>query len=222
MRLGEDDAQTSSFWTLDPIDGTKGYLRGAHYCVSLAWVEEGRPTVGVLGCPRLGIDDGAVWGDGALVWATSSGPPQIAPLDDIDAPRPLVRRPPPDDLIRVAESAESLHSDHSLGARLARKAGLTPGEPLRIDSQVKYASVARGDADILLRRPSADYVEKIWDHAAGCLIAQSAGLEVSDLDGRPLDFSSGRLLEKNRGILVAAPELHERLRAALAELESAE
>ena len=42
-----------SFWTLDPIDGTKGFLRGDQYALALALVEGGRVRVGVLGCPRL-------------------------------------------------------------------------------------------------------------------------------------------------------------------------
>ena len=41
------------FWTCDPIDGTKGFLRGGQYAVALALVEAGQVQVGVLGCPRL-------------------------------------------------------------------------------------------------------------------------------------------------------------------------
>ena len=44
-------------WCLDPIDGTKGFLRGkkdgGQYCVALALLEQGVPTIGVLGCPNL-------------------------------------------------------------------------------------------------------------------------------------------------------------------------
>src|SRR6187401_2732543 len=41
------------FWTLDPIDGTKGFLRREQYAVALALVEDGRVQIGVLGCPEL-------------------------------------------------------------------------------------------------------------------------------------------------------------------------
>ena len=41
------------FWTLDPIDGTKGFLRGDQYAVALALIERGEVVLGVLGCPRL-------------------------------------------------------------------------------------------------------------------------------------------------------------------------
>jgi 3'-phosphoadenosine 5'-phosphosulfate (PAPS) 3'-phosphatase len=46
-------APTTRFWTLDPIDGTKGFLRGDQYAVALALVENGRVQIGVLGCPNL-------------------------------------------------------------------------------------------------------------------------------------------------------------------------
>ena len=46
------------FWTLDPIDGTKGFLRGEQFAVALALIEDGEVKLGVLGCPRLTLHDG--------------------------------------------------------------------------------------------------------------------------------------------------------------------
>ena len=40
---------TVPFWTLDPIDGTKGFLRGNQYAVALALIDEGSVVLGVLG-----------------------------------------------------------------------------------------------------------------------------------------------------------------------------
>ena len=50
---------TGRIWALDPIDGTKGFLRGGQYAVCLALIEDGDVKVGVLGCPNLPIDDSA-------------------------------------------------------------------------------------------------------------------------------------------------------------------
>ena len=48
-------------WCLDPIDGTKGFLRGKHtggqYCIALSLVEDGVPIIGILGCPNLPRED---------------------------------------------------------------------------------------------------------------------------------------------------------------------
>lgn len=42
--------------------------------------------------------------------------------------------------------------------------------PVRIDSQVKYGALSRGDGAIYMRLPHKGYREKIWDHAAGCIV----------------------------------------------------
>jgi 3'(2'), 5'-bisphosphate nucleotidase len=109
---------------------------------------------------------------------------------------------------RLTESVESAHSDHDQASRIARRLGVTePG--VRMDSQAKYAAVARGDADVYLRLPTRpDYRERIWDHAAGCLVVTEAGGRVTDVAGRTLDVGRGRTLEANRGVVAAASTIH--------------
>jgi 3'(2'), 5'-bisphosphate nucleotidase len=85
-------------------------------------------------------------------------------------------------------------------------------EPVRMDSQAKYAILACGKGDAIFRLISAkqpDYKEKIWDQAAGSLVVEEAGGKVTDLDGKPLDFSRGRTLAANRGVLASNSLLHE-------------
>jgi 3'(2'), 5'-bisphosphate nucleotidase len=87
-------------------------------------------------------------------------------------------------------------------------------ETVRIDSQVKYAVLARGEAEVYLRLPSPktpDYREKIWDHAAGSLIVEEAGGNVSDMNGVPLHFGCGRLLSDNAGVVATNGGLHQRV-----------
>ena len=43
-------------WTLDPIDGTKGFLRGEQYAVCLALLVDAKVQVGIMGCPNLPLD----------------------------------------------------------------------------------------------------------------------------------------------------------------------
>jgi len=52
----DHDATADSYWTLDPIDGTKGFLRGQQYAIALARIEAGRVVLGVMGCPNLSMD----------------------------------------------------------------------------------------------------------------------------------------------------------------------
>ncbi|HON00440.1 MAG TPA: inositol monophosphatase family protein, partial [Acidobacteriota bacterium] len=84
--------------------------------------------------------------------------------------------------------------------------------------QAKYGLVATGKADFLVRLPSADrpdYREKIWDHAAGALVVEEAGGRVTDLAGRSLDFSTGRRLEHNRGLVASNGRLHQAILESL-------
>jgi len=80
-----------------------------------------------------------------------------------------------------------------------------------MDSQCKYAVLARGEASIYLRfTTDPNYKEKIWDHAAGSLLVEEAGGFVSDSKGRPLDFTKGRTLP-NKGIIATNKVLYERV-----------
>ncbi len=90
-----------------------------------------------------------------------------------------------------------------------------------MDSQAKCAVLAAGHAEIMLRLLSPDrpdYREKIWDQAAGSIIIEEAGGRVTDMDGKPLDFHTGRRLENNRGIVATNGLLHDKVLAALADL----
>ncbi len=60
----------------------------------------------------------------------------------------------------------------------------------------------------LLSPQKPDYREKIWDQAAGSLIIEEAGGWVTDLHGKPLDFTAGRTLALNRGVLASNGHLH--------------
>ena len=106
------------------------------------------------------------------------------------------------------ESVEGSHSLHNHAAHIATILGVTD-PPLRIDSQCKYAAVARGDVSIYLRLPTRiDYEERIWDHAAGWIVVTEAGGQVSDVHGQPLDFSRGRTLSGNTGVVATNGKLH--------------
>jgi adhesin HecA-like repeat protein len=88
--------------------------------------------------------------------------------------------------------------------------------PLRMDSQAKYGILARGEGTVYLRLPTKkSYVEKIWDHAAGAIIVEEAGGRVTDLYGKPLDFSRGRTLDNNQGIVATNGKLHQRMLQAV-------
>jgi len=223
-RCNDEGGPGGRHWAVDPVDGTKGFLRGGQYAVALALIEDGQVLLGVLGCPNVAVDaaDPAA-GIGCLFVAERGGGAWQLPLDDAGevseggqtAERPIHTSDVTDvRSARWAESLEPSHSSQSEAAEVVRLLGIT-AEPIRVDSQVKYALVARGDASIYLRLPIGGYVENIWDHAAGSLLVSEAGGIVTDVDGRDLDFTTGRKLSRNRGILAAVPALHDQVLAAV-------
>ena len=216
--LGGAAASGPRYWTLDPIDGTKGFLRGDQYAVALGLIEAGEVVVGLLGCPNMLLDGQP----GALFTAVRGEPCRVRSLWDPQGPGALVRV---GDIQRAAdarfcESVESAHSDQDESARVTSLLGIR-SEPYRIDSQCKYAAVARNDASIYLRLPTrADYQEKIWDHAAGSLVVQCAGGAVTDLEGAPLDFTHGRTLNANRGVVATSGAIHDEVVEAVRRVQT--
>lgn len=187
--IDKGDATTTQegrVWALDPIDGTKGFLRKGQYAVCLALLEQGSPVLGVIGCPNLPVDFKnpsekgvvfvAVKGQGAfqvrLPMINTSD--RRGPMADFsfflcqrsfsDPTLHPISMSKFSDLSQASfcESVESGHSDQSTNATIAKELGITR-PPTRMDSQAKYCSISRSDGDIYLRLPvKKDYEEKIW------------------------------------------------------------
>ena len=212
------------FWALDPIDGTKGFLRGGQYAVCLALIVDGDVKVGVLGCPNLPVDDAAPLsaevGDasdpsrGVLFSAIQGAGATSRPLSrgSLGQGQPIHMREIQDVSQSIfCESVEAGHSSHRDQAEIAKRLGITK-DSVRMDSQAKYGSIARGAGDLYLRLPvRKDYQEKIWDHAAGDLIVREAGGIVTDVEGKPLNFGKGRTLKENKGVIGAPKTLHKQV-----------
>jgi myo-inositol-1(or 4)-monophosphatase len=171
MRLGD-----RSVFVVDPIDGTRAFIRGDDiWCVSIAVVCEGKPVAGVLACPARqeffeAQHDGAALNNGT--------PIQVAPdLEGggIAAPKSLFRQ--------LAES------------RFAALTHVTNVPSLAY----RLAMVADGRLSATLVRPNAND----WDLAAAHLILQRAGGDLVDMDGRTPAYNRD---VTSHGILVAAAE----------------
>jgi len=213
---GSHDGSEARYWTLDPIDGTKGFLRGEQYAIALGLIENGEVVAGVLGCPNLKVGDH----QGALFTATKDGGAMMYRLfDETDQGQVIqVAQIASASEARFCESVESGHSNQGEAAQIAAILDIT-GEPYRIDSQCKYAAVARNDASIYLRLPTSEtYREKIWDHAAGKLIVEAAGGKVTDVNGNTLDFTQGRHLDNNKGVVATCGAIHDEVIQAIQQV----
>jgi len=230
-----DPERPQFVWVLDPIDGTKGFMRKQQFCIALALLQHGIPHIGLLGCPNLppslmdasadgfrdtrengGVMFHALRGAGAWMQDAAGGEVQNAerhtPVRVSDVADPM--------LGVFMESVESGHSSHALSASVAAELGVRAA-PVRMDSQAKYGVISRGEANLFMRFPRAGYVENIWDHAAGVVVIEEAGGIVSDGEGRALDFSRGRFLNNKRGIVASNGKLHAAVLRALARAHHA-
>ncbi|CAF0914397.1 unnamed protein product [Didymodactylos carnosus] len=187
------------YWTLDPIDGTKGYLRGDQYAIALALVIGGQIVLGIIACPALD--------EGMIFWAVRN---HGAYRQDIEQQTYPVRiKTIQNDFdrsqLQYVESIENTLCDHEKQDKVAQLLGIsTPS--IRLDSMTKYCLVASGKVGLYLRFPSpnkVDYRENIWDHAAGVIVVEESGGYVTDMDGKELNFHDNIKMLNNRGVIVS-------------------
>ena len=182
------------FWLVDPLDGTKEFIRrNGEFTVNIALIEDGRPVLGIIYVPSTTVLYGGIVGLGARriegirarthgVAAKRAGRDQ-KPITFQSLPLPCAQDRPPG-LVVVAsrshlsdETAEYIHAlrmeDSSL--RLVSKG-----------SSLKMCLVAEGSADLYPRfAPTME-----WDTAAGDAIVRAAGMKVVDFrTGEPLTYN---------------------------------
>lgn len=170
------DVGAARFFVVDPIDGTRAFLRGEDtWCVSVAVIENGRPVAGVIAATALGEHFEATTGTPTLMNGVVCA----------------VSSPGPDDALRLAVP-------DSMRKRLREAAG----DGLLMEKAVpslayRLALVASGRIDGTLVRPFAND----WDIAAADLLIERAGGLLSGRDG---DASLYRSHGKRHGLLIAS------------------
>ncbi|KAJ4385206.1 hypothetical protein N0V93_010267 [Gnomoniopsis smithogilvyi] len=213
---------TGRFWVMDPIDGTATFLKGGHYAVSLALIQDGREVVGVLGCPNLSVEasrvvetdvdhDGfgtmfsAVIGQGAVKRAIREGP--LLPASPI-----IPMKEGPRDLkdLHFVDSRQSKAWDFETATQVAAAFGAVYPSTDVFSSHMRYAALIAGGGDVQLRIPKdRQQAVYVWDHAGSQLIFKEVGGKITDLKGQNIDFCAGRTLSKNWGLIMANSGVHE-------------
>ena len=154
--------QWTRFWLVDPLDGTKGFVkRDGHFTVNIALVENERPTMGVIYTPVLDLLYHGVDGEGA--WKTEGGVrislpvPRIVKGDGVVIAGSRFHPTPEMDVF-----LEEQRSEHGRVEFMA------------MGSSLKFCLVAEGVADLYPRfGPTME-----WDTGAGHAIANAAGRKV--------------------------------------------
>lgn len=173
------DAETgpylASFFIVDPLDGTREFIAGHNdYTVNVALVTDGRPLLGVIGAPALGLLWRGIVGVGAERMTLTA-----EPGERVAGRKPIQVRPLPEDEWIAAVSRS--HLDSRTDAFITQRRG---ARRLPIGSALKFCRVAEGTADIYPRLSAISE----WDIAAGHAILEAAGGTVADSRGQPLRF----------------------------------
>ena len=173
-------AADDRFWLVDPLDGTKEFIkRNGEFTVNIALIERGRPVLGVVGIPVQG-----------LIYA-AAGPGTAHRREATGALVPIEARPCPAEGATVVASrshGSSGELDRLLEAR-------TVAGRKTAGSALKFCLVAEGAADLYPRLgPTMD-----WDTAAGQAVLEAAGGRMTRLDGTPFLYGKPGFL--NPGFL---------------------
>jgi 3'(2'), 5'-bisphosphate nucleotidase len=169
----------SRFWLVDPLDGTKEFLKGTgEFTVNIALIENGKSVLGVVHAPAIGLSYFASAGQGAFRQQRG------------ESAMPIRTQPVNLQRARVVAS-----KDHA-GPLVQKMLSHLPGAELKsMGSSLKFCLVAAGEADIYLR----DVPTMEWDTAAAQSIVETAGGTICTLDGNPLRYGKPGL--KNGAII---------------------
>lgn len=184
--LAEEGGQTGTaarVWCVDPLDGTTNFAHGfPFFCVSIALLVNGEPQLGVVHAPVLG-------------WTFSCIAGYSACLNGKEMPH-LDRR---DDL---SQALLMFGCGYDRTVRPQRYLGMIHAFMVRTQGLRRTGSAAL-DCCLCARGQVDGYIEvnlHPWDLAAGALIARNTGAIVTDIDGKPFDLFSGRILLGRPGI----------------------
>jgi len=172
------------FWLVDPLDGTKEFIkRNGEFTVNIGLIDGDTPVLGVIYVPVTGEMYTGV-GPGTAIAATADGPD-----------RPIRARTIPPEGVTVAES----RSHRAAEATERWLAGRPIASKLSRGSSLKFCAVASGEADVYPRfGPTHE-----WDTAAGHAIVSAAGGRVENIDGGPLVYRKPEFLNGSFVVLGA-------------------
>ena len=175
VAAGRIPAHDEIYFLVDPLDGTKEFIRGGDdYTVNIGLIEGGSPTLGVVYSPATGRLLGGAVGDGA--W-----------LDDGRGPSPIATRERGSAITAVASKS---HLNQATVDYLEAAVGTC--DFASVGSSLKFCIVAEGRADIYPRAaPTSE-----WDTAAGHAVLLAAGGLVDGPDGTPLRYGKRAFLNR--------------------------
>ncbi len=171
-------------WIVDPIDGTRAFVKGRpYYSISLALVEDGRPVAGVIYAPATDDMYDAIAGGGAYLNDQAMTPSQQQEIP----------------------GCRMLGHEHLFTSKKWKN----PWPPMTIEARnsiaLRMALVAAGEWDACVALSG----KSDWDLAAGDIILREAGADISDHTGKTFQYNRESI--RHRSVVASNPDLHQAL-----------
>jgi len=185
-------------WSIDPIDGTQGFVEGLSYAVGLGFMVNSNPKVCAIAVPNYNED-------GLAIFTAEKDQGARASYGGKDAISIYVSVQTEIEKIRMCHS---LHYDKPWVMEFAEKVGIK--QFIQIDSMLKYCMVADGSADLYIKPLDPEHTFT-WDFMPGDLIVREAGGKITDLKGAPLKFKLNNCIFTAPGYIASNEILHEKI-----------
>jgi len=166
----EERSTYQQFWLVDPLDGTKEFIkRNGEFTVNIALIENNRPVLGVVSIPVQERLYSAARGLGAFLEVGDAAPVAICSRADFTTDH-------------LSVSVSRSHPSGTLDAFLKKLNGI---EHRPLGSSLKFCYIAEGEVDFYPR--FGPLME--WDTAAAHVVAEEAGVVITGLNNEPLTYN---------------------------------
>ena len=189
-------------WTVDPIDGTKGFQKNLAYAIGIGFMIQTEPTVCAIGVPNYKNTNITIFSaeknHGAKV---SYGDQNFSKLKVSDIKD-----------LKTSRMAYSLHYNKPWVLDFAKSLNITNFIPM--DSMAKLCMVAEGSAEIYIK-PMNIQRSFTWDFLPGELLVKEAGGMITDIKGNPIKYLNEKCKVTAPGLIASNGTIHDDLLNAL-------
>ena len=196
--LMKKDKYSERQWTVDPIDGTKGYQKGLSYAIGIGFMIKSNPKICTIVVPNY-----KNFGKAIFIAEKDNGS-KMAINNSESIPLSVSNQ----SHLKQAKMCHSLHYDEPWVMDFAARAEIT--NFVQIDSMAKFCMIADGTADLYIK-PMNKSRSFAWDFLPGTLLVQEAGGTVSDLRGNGIEFNDDKCMVSAPGLIASNSIIHDEI-----------
>jgi len=200
--LMKKDKYSKRQWTVDPIDGTKGYQKDLSYAIGIGFMINSNPKICAIAVPNY-----KKFGTAIFIAEKDKGSKFAINISEF---KPI--KVSHQSHFKQAKLCHSLHYDEPWVMDFAKRAEITSF--IQIDSMAKFCMIADGSADLYVKpmNPSRSFA---WDFLPGILLVQEAGGTVTDLRGNKIEFNNDKCIVSTPGLIASNSIIHDDIIAKL-------